>query len=121
MNMTIRNWLERSKRRIAARIDRDRFPQECPVFSVSNIHYDVSTRTRAISAGGIGLIHTMVRRLGLDHMINASVQALKLYRPYTESDHTHLRQFGRRNRRQEVAEPLFCRIGVWASSNRVVP
>lgn len=87
MNMTIRNWLERSKRRIAARIDRDRFPQECPVFSVSNIHYDVSTRTRAISAGGIGLIHTMVRRLGLDHMINASVQALKLYRPYTESDH----------------------------------
>ena len=54
---------------------------------MSNIHYDVSTRTRAISAGGIGLIHTMVRRLGLDHMINASVQALKLYRPYTESDH----------------------------------
>ena len=54
MNMTIRNWLERSKRRIAARIDRDRFPQECPVFSVSNIHYDVSTRTRAISAGGTG-------------------------------------------------------------------
>ena len=87
MNMTIRNWLNRSKRHIAARIDKTRCPHECPVLSASNIHYDVARRTRAIGAGGIGLIHTMVRQLGLDQMINARVNTFKIYNPYSESDH----------------------------------
>ena len=60
---------------------------ECPVISASNIHYEIADRTRAISAGGIGMIHQTVKRLGLDREINQSVRVLKIYAPYTESDH----------------------------------
>lgn len=60
---------------------------ECPVISASNIHYEIADRTRAISAGGLGAIHQMVKRLGLDKFINQRLNVLKLYLPYSESDH----------------------------------
>ena len=49
--------------------------------------YDIADRTRAISAGGIGLIHQMVKQLELERMINRQLGILKIYRPYAESDH----------------------------------
>jgi hypothetical protein len=60
---------------------------ECPVLSASKIHYEIADRTRAIAAGGIGAIHQMVKRLELDKAINQRVNVLKLYSPYSESDH----------------------------------
>jgi hypothetical protein len=77
----------KSKRRIERRLDKTKFKDTSPVLSGSNIHYEVSERTRAISAGGLGMIHQMVDRLGLVESINRSVNLLKIYLPYSESDH----------------------------------
>ena len=57
------------------------------MFGASNIHYEIADKAQGISAGGIGMIHKMVRRLGLDEAINRSVNLFKIYLPYAESDH----------------------------------
>ena len=57
------------------------------MLTASNIRYELADRTRAVSAGGIGLIHLLVESLGLDDAINRSVKLLKLNMPYHESDH----------------------------------
>ena len=77
----------KSKRRIERRLDQTTFMDTSPVLSGANIHYEISERTRAISAGGLGMIHSMVDRLGLADTINRSVNLLKIYLPYSESDH----------------------------------
>ena len=53
----------------------------------SNIHYEMSEKVQAISCGGIGVIHQMVKRIGLEKEINANLKLLKLHIPYHESDH----------------------------------
>ena len=87
MNAKIRRQLAARKRRIAKRLDKTKLDGECPMLGASNIHYEISDRNRAISAGGIGMIHRMVKRLGLDDAINQAVNLFKIYLPYTESDH----------------------------------
>ena len=87
MNFRIRRKLAERKRRIMARLDKTKFGPECPVISASNIHYELADRTQGISAGGIGMIHQMVKRLNLDDAINRRLGLFKIYAPYTESDH----------------------------------
>ncbi len=87
MNAKIRRQLAARKRRIAKRLDKSRLDGQCPMLSASNIHYEIADRTRAISAGGIGMVHQMVRWLSLDKAINRSVNLFKIYLPYSESDH----------------------------------
>ena len=87
MNASIRRKLAARKRRIKKRLDKTNLGCECPVIAASNIHYEIADRTRAISAGGIGAIHQMVKRLGVDTLINQRLNVLKLYSPYSESDH----------------------------------
>lgn len=87
MNAKIRRQLKARKRRIEKRLDKTKMGRECPVLSASNIDYELAERTQAISAGGIGLIHKMVGRLGLERMINQTVNLFKIYLPYAESDH----------------------------------
>ncbi len=87
MNVRIRRQLAARKRRIEKRLDKSKFGSECPVFSASNIHYEIADRTRAISAGGIGMIHQVTRCLGLDEAINEQLNVFKIYLPYSESDH----------------------------------
>lgn len=80
--------LEQCKRKWRKRLARTPCPdQPSPVLEPVNIVYDIAERTRAISFGGIGLIHTMVERLGLAQAINARVSLLKAHLPYFESDH----------------------------------
>jgi Transposase DDE domain group 1 len=88
VNATIRQSLARFKRRIEQRLDKHN-NQGCdrPAFTASNIHYELAERTRAIAAGGIGLIHQLVKAVGLDDAINRRVKLLKLNMPYHESDH----------------------------------
>ena len=57
------------------------------MMTASNIHYEIADRTRATTAGGIGAIHLMARKLGLDQAINRRVPLLKIHLPYHESDH----------------------------------
>jgi hypothetical protein len=87
VNTKIRKKLAARKRRIQKRLDKTKFGDECPVISASNIHYEIADRTQAISAGGIGLIHQMVKALELDKAINQHLNLLKIYLPYSESDH----------------------------------
>ena len=56
------------------------------MISAANIHYEIAEKTQAIAAGGSGMVHLLVKRLGLDDAINRQVPLLKLYRPYSESD-----------------------------------
>jgi Transposase DDE domain group 1 len=62
-------------------------PSLDPVFSASNIHYDVATKTQAIAPGGIGAIQLLVRKLGLAEAIDDQLHLLKFHFPYHESDH----------------------------------
>ena len=87
MNDKIRRQLQARKRRIEKRLDRTESGGECPVISASNIQYEIAERQQAVAAGGIGLIHKMVKVLELDKAINRHVNVLKLYMPYSESDH----------------------------------
>jgi hypothetical protein len=87
VNAKIRRQLKNRKRKIEQRLDKTRFPRECPVIAATNIQYEIAERTRATSAGGIGMIHQMVRRLELDQLLNEHLHLLKIYMPYSESDH----------------------------------
>lgn len=88
MNKKIAKLLKRRKENILERLDRDQFPDhDGPVIHAGRIHYDVSDRMSGMNYGGIGMIHTMVRNLGLDEAINSHIHLLKLKMPYFESDH----------------------------------
>ena len=58
-----------------------------PVLGRANIAYELSARTKATAHGGIGMIAKLVDAVGLAGEIDASLQLLKLHRPYHESDH----------------------------------
>jgi Transposase DDE domain group 1 len=76
------------KRKIRRRLDRPvTAPSPNPVFTASNIQYEVATKTRAISCGGIGAIQLLVRKLGLAEAIDERLHLLKFHFPYHESDH----------------------------------
>lgn len=55
--------------------------------TASNIQYEVAQRTQAISCGGIGAIHLLVRELGLIEAIDQRLRLLLVHMPYHESDH----------------------------------
>ena len=79
------------KRRIQRRLERAVKDldgrEDKPVLSARKIRFDVSDRIRAHGAGGLGLVHQMVGRLGLAGRIDESLELLKCHRPYHESDH----------------------------------
>jgi hypothetical protein len=87
VNASIQKHLANGKRRIERRLDKTKFDGVCPVLSASNIHYETSKKTRAIAGGGIGMVHAMVTKLGMDGAINRAVPVFKVYLPYSESDH----------------------------------
>jgi hypothetical protein len=71
-------------RRLNGPIEQD-FSQ--PMFSASNIHYELADRTRAVSHGGIGLVHKLVQETGLSDAIDRKLHLLRIHLPYHESDH----------------------------------
>jgi hypothetical protein len=88
VNANVHRQLNRRKRRIARRIENKpgvESPQ--PMMTASNIHYQVSDRTRALAPGGIGAMHLLARKLGLVDDIDRGLHLLKRHLPYFESDH----------------------------------
>jgi hypothetical protein len=76
------------KRKIRQRLDKPvTAPSPQPIFTASNIHYDVAAKTRAIAPGGIGAVQLLVRKLGLAQAIDQRLHLLKYHLPYHESDH----------------------------------
>jgi hypothetical protein len=57
------------------------------MFKASNIKYEVAERIRGTVAAGTGAVHMLVRRVGLDRLIDESLFLLKRHLPYHESDH----------------------------------
>lgn len=57
------------------------------MLAARNIHYELSSRDRAIAAGGIGAMQHLAQKLGLAAAIDDGLQLLKVHLPYSESDH----------------------------------
>jgi len=58
-----------------------------PLLQDLPISYEIADRTRVLSAGGLGAIHTMVSKLQVPDLITQNVSVLKRHLPYFESDH----------------------------------
>jgi hypothetical protein len=88
VNATINRQLNNRKRRIERRLDpADRGGCSQPMFTASNIHYEIADRCRGISYGGIGSFHLLARQLGLVEAIDQRLHLLQIHLPYHESDH----------------------------------
>ena len=88
MTPIIRRKLANGKRRIERRLDKfDNRGCERPMFTASNIHYEMSDRVRGMAHGGIGAMHLLARRIGLIDAIDRRLHLLKIHLPYHESDH----------------------------------
>ena len=83
-----RRILRERRQRVLDRIENHPGPErDHPMMTASNIHYELSDRTRAISPGGIGAIHLMARKIGLIGDLDEDLHLLKRHLPYHESDH----------------------------------
>jgi hypothetical protein len=88
VNAEIRQQLADRKRRIERRLDKNKIGNvDKPMFTASNIHYEIAERTSGLAHGGIGAIHALARRLGLIDAIDSRLHLLKIHLPYHESDH----------------------------------
>ena len=88
MNDYTRKNLRNRKRRIDRRLGERYWSNQAePMFSASNIHYEMGERQRGTAVGGIGTMHLEARRTGLIDTINKKVHVLKRHLPYHESDH----------------------------------
>jgi hypothetical protein len=52
-----------------------------------SLTYDYLDKVRAFGAGGLGLVHTLVQRVGLRAAIDRELKVFKVHLPYFESDH----------------------------------
>ncbi len=96
MSVTLRNKKSARKkrifqdgqRRIKKRLANTPGPERpVPMMTATNIHYEQAKRVRGLSAGGIGAIFQMARKIELDKEIDRSLHLLKRHLPYHESDH----------------------------------
>jgi hypothetical protein len=88
----IRRQFERGKRKIVRRLARffggtDPRREGRPEFGGPRPTYEMAERIEAIPYGGIGIIHDLVRQVGLPAQIDSALELLKRHRPYLESDH----------------------------------
>jgi hypothetical protein len=88
VKVKIRRQLNRRKRRIERRLDKFNLEGcERPMFTATNIQYEISERDRGIAHGGIGAMHALANRLGLAEAIDRRLVLFKFHLPYHESDH----------------------------------
>jgi len=84
----IRRIIKRRKKKILKRLEEAaKKEREKPTMTATNIQYETAERNRAISHGGIGLIHQISRKTGLIDRIDDRLELLKIHKPYHESDH----------------------------------
>lgn len=92
MKRKLRRQLERGKQKITERLapliggTEPKQPGR-PEFSGPQPTYEMASRVHAISCGGIGAVHQLVRQVKLPELIDAELGVLKRARPYQDSDH----------------------------------
>jgi len=80
--------LAKRNRKITKRLERKQWKNQLkPMFTASNIHYEMDGRHQGIACGGIGAIHLMNKNSGLVEEIDSVLHLLKRHLPYHESDH----------------------------------
>ena len=80
--------LAKRKRKIKKRLKRKQWENQLtPMFTASNIHYEMDGRHKGIANGGIGAVHLMNKKLGFVEDIDHVLHLLKRHLPYHESDH----------------------------------
>ncbi len=80
--------LESERLAIERRLERAVRPNVTgPVLGRANIAYELSERTKGTAHGGIGAIAKVIAASGLAREIDASLELLRLHKPYYESDH----------------------------------
>jgi hypothetical protein len=85
---TLRQRLAARKRQIHRRLDKAKLGNCAqPVFTASNIRYELADRVRGLAYGGIGAIHLLARQIGLIDAIDNGLPLFKVHLPYHESDH----------------------------------
>jgi Transposase DDE domain group 1 len=88
LNRGCRRRLEREALAIERRLGGAVTPNLAgPLLAGAPIRYEWSERDRGVAHGGIGMIACLVDAVGLASEIDASVELLKVHRPYHESDH----------------------------------
>ena len=88
MNKIRRRRLAKRKGRIRRRLRKIHWAdQAAPMFTASNIHYELADRGGGIGCGGIGLMHLLARGTGLIEALDKRLHLLQLHLPYHESDH----------------------------------
>ena len=87
MKTIINNRLRNAKRQIERRLAGNREDQGKPMFGTDGICFELADKVRAISNGGIGLVHQLAQETGLVRAIDRHLHLLKIHRPYHESDH----------------------------------
>ena len=85
MKRTLQRTIAAEKRKIERRLgDAVRVNAGGPVLAAPNIHYELTAKTKAIAAGGIGAIHRLVQATGLAARIDAAVTLFKIHQPKQE-------------------------------------
>ena len=90
MNKKLRRQLRQNQSRIQRRIERENQNTKDdgrPVLRGTGAKYGIADRVRAVAAGGVALIHQLVKSVGLCEEIDARVECFKAHAPYHESDH----------------------------------
>jgi hypothetical protein len=84
----IRKQLAKRKSQIQNRLDPlSNNSDRGPVLGGGNVHYEIADKVRGVIYGGIGMIDTLGRKLGLPEAIDERLQLFKRHAPYHESDH----------------------------------
>jgi hypothetical protein len=85
----IRRFLKKGNKKLARRLENFRKARDgkLTVLGKAKSEYDVSQKISAIPAGGIGVFRNLARKLELATAIDSQLKLLKIYNPYTESDH----------------------------------
>lgn len=80
--------LDERKARLDERLDPSwQEARATPMLAGANTRYEVSAGSQAIPCGGIGLVHELVRGLGLAEAIDRHLHVFRRHFPYHESDH----------------------------------
>jgi hypothetical protein len=83
-----RRRLHERRQRLLDRIaNRPEPEREQPMMAANNIHYELGGHVHGLSAGGIGAMILLARRIGLIRDIDHNLHVLRRHLPYHESDH----------------------------------
>jgi len=78
---------ENYKEKIEERLENNNEERNSPMFSATNIGYEISDRISAVHCGGIGAVDQLIKTLKVPELINSNIHLLQKHKPYFESDH----------------------------------